>query len=198
MVNKMANISVLVSGGGTNLQALIDNEHSFNGKIRLVVSSNHTAYAITRAENHGIPVKIISKKDFPDIESYSSVLLGALREYDTDLVVCAGFLSVLDETICKAYPNKIINVHPSLLPAFGGKGYYGIKVHEAALARGVKITGATVHYVDKVCDGGEIILQKAVEVQDGDTPEILQKRVMSEAEQVILPAAVRKIIGVTG
>lgn len=189
----MQNISVLVSGGGTNLQALIDaqkNGKIKNGRIAAVISSKPDAYALKRAETAGIPTEVVSRKSFDDPAAYGEALLDALMRAKTDLVVLAGFLSVLSSEITQAYPMKIINIHPSLIPAFCGKGFYGLKVHEAVLARGAKITGATVHFVNEVTDGGPIILQKAVDVLESDTPQNLQKRVMEQAEWVLLPQAV--------
>lgn len=190
----MLNIGVLVSGGGTNLQKLIDAQQAGeipNGTIRVVISSRSDAFALQRAKNAGIEGITLSRKDYPDVESYSEALIQALRERNVELVVLAGFLTITGDNFVEAFRNRIINVHPALLPSFGGKGYYGLHVHEAALARGVKVTGATVHFVNEVCDGGPIILQKAVEIQEGDTPEILQKRVMEEAEWILLPKAVQ-------
>ncbi len=189
----MLNIGVLVSGGGTNLQKLIDAQQAGeigNGAIRVVISSKAGAFALKRAERAGIETVTLCRKDYPDTETYSRVLIGALLERQIDLVVLAGFLTITSEEFVKAFPNRIMNVHPALLPSFGGKGYYGLHVHEAVLARGVKVTGATVHFVNEVCDGGPIILQKAVDVKEGDTPELLQKRVMEEAEWQLLPRAV--------
>ncbi len=189
----MKNIIVLVSGGGTNLQALIDAQESGKirgGKITCVISSKPDAYALERAKKHGIATRVISRKEYCDVSSYSKAILDALNEEKADLVVYAGFMTILDEQVVKAYPNRMMNVHPALIPSFCGKGYYGLRVHEEALRKGVKLTGATVHFVTEVCDGGPIILQKAVEVQSGDTPEILQKRVMEQAEWKILPQAV--------
>ncbi len=188
------NIIVLVSGGGTNLQALIDagNRGELGGgKITCVISSKPGVFALERAAKAGIRTRVIVRKDYPDTAAYSAAMLDAFREEQADLIVQAGFMTILDETICRAYPNKMMNVHPALIPSFCGKGYYGLHVHEAALKKGVKVTGATVHFVTEVCDGGPIILQKAVAVQPGDTPEILQKRVMEQAEWKILPEAVR-------
>ena len=188
------NIIVLVSGGGTNLQALIDAEirgELGGGKITCVISSKPGVFALERAAKAGIRTRVIVRKDYPDTAAYSAAMLDAFREEQADLIVQAGFMTILDETICRAYPNKMMNVHPALIPSFCGKGYYGLHVHEAALKKGVKVTGATVHFVTEVCDGGPIILQKAVAVQPGDTPEILQKRVMEQAEWKILPEAVR-------
>ena len=188
------NIIVLVSGGGTNLQALIDAQNRGElggGTITCVISSKPGVFALERAEKAGIRTRVIVRKDYPDTAGYSAAMLDAFRAEQADLIVQAGFMTILDETICRAYPNKMMNVHPALIPSFCGKGYYGLHVHEAALKKGVKVTGATVHFVTAVCDGGPIILQKAVEVQQGDTPETLQKRVMEEAEWKILPEAVR-------
>lgn len=192
-MNKMKNIIVLVSGGGTNLQALIDAQERGeiqNGKITCVISSNPEAYALKRAEMHQIKTKILPRKEFPNNFSYTQALLKALQEEKADLIVLAGFMIILDKILIQAYENQIINVHPSLIPAFCGDGFYGLHVHEKALEKGVKLTGATVHFVNEICDGGAIILQKAVEVKQGDTPEKLQKRVMEQAEWKILPEAV--------
>lgn len=189
----MLNIGVLVSGGGTNLQKLIDAEADGeikNGKIKVVISSRADAFALERAKKANIEAITLSRKDYADTESYSRALADELKKRQIDLVVLAGFLTITSDEFVREFSNRIINVHPALLPSFGGKGYYGLRVHEAALARGVKLTGATVHFVNEVCDGGPIILQKAVQVQEGDTPEILQKRVMEEAEWIILPRAV--------
>lgn len=189
----MKNIVVLVSGGGTNLQALIDAQNSGlikNGKISCVISSNDKAYALERAKMNNISARIIPRKEYSDSVSYSKAILEALNEEKADLVVLAGFMTILDECITKAYPYKIINVHPALIPSFCGQGFYGLKVHEAALEYGVKVSGATVHFVNEEADAGAIILQKAVAVENGDTPEILQKRIMQEAEWKILPEAV--------
>lgn len=189
----MLNIGVLVSGGGTNLQKLIDAQQMGklpNGNLRVVISSRPGVYALERAEKAGIEAVTLSRKDFPDVESYSRALVAELKKRDVGLVVLAGFLTITSEEFVRAFPNRIVNVHPALLPSFGGKGYYGLHVHEAVLRRGVKVTGATVHFVNEVCDGGPIILQKAVEVKEGDTPEALQKRVMEEAEWELLPRAV--------
>lgn len=189
----MKNIVVLVSGGGTNLQALIDAEkvgNIKNGKITCVISSNPGAYALKRAEQNGIKARICEKKNFPDRLAYSKEILRLLKEENADLIVYAGFMTILDEVVSKAYPNQIMNVHPALIPSFCGEGFYGMRVHEAALKKGVKLSGATVHFANEVCDGGPIILQKAVEVLDTDTPEILQKRIMEQCEWVILPKAV--------
>lgn len=189
----MKNIVVLVSGGGTNLQALIDAQENGiikNGKITCVISSKPDVYALQRAEKHNIKSRVIARKDYSDTVEYSKKILQALDEEKADLVVYAGFMTILDEIVTRAYPYKMMNVHPALIPSFCGKGYYGLRVHEEALKKGVKLTGATVHFVTEVCDGGPIILQKAVEVAQGDTPEILQKRVMQQAEWKILPQAV--------
>ncbi|MEH2933981.1 phosphoribosylglycinamide formyltransferase [Oscillospiraceae bacterium 21-37] len=189
----MLNIGVLVSGGGTNLQKLIDAQQAGkieNGAIRVVVASRADAFALERAKRAGIEAIVLCRRDYPDVESYSEALIHALQARDVDLVVLAGFLTITGDNFIKAYENRIMNVHPALLPAFGGKGFYGLHVHEAVLARGCKLTGATVHFANEVCDGGPIILQKAVEVKDGDTPETLQRRVMEEAEWVLLPQAV--------
>ncbi|MBO4374501.1 MAG: phosphoribosylglycinamide formyltransferase [Lachnospiraceae bacterium] len=189
----MLNITVLVSGGGTNLQAIIDAIKSgtiSNAKISLVISSRKDAYALKRAEDAGIGTMVISRKECADSSDYENKMLEALKAAGTELIVLAGFMTVLPESMINEYENRIINIHPSLIPSFCGKGYYGLKVHEEALKRGVKLTGATVHFVDKGCDTGPIIIQKAVEVEDGDTPEILQKRVMEQAEWKILPKAI--------
>ena len=191
--NQKARIAVLVSGGGTNLQALIDSEKSGiikSGHIELVISSNPSAYAITRAENAGIPAVVVSKKECGSQEAFEEKMIQALEDNKIDLIVLAGFLSILSESFTKTYANRIINVHPSLIPSFCGKGFYGLKVHEAALEYGVKVTGATVHFVNEIPDGGKIILQKSVSIRKNDTPEVLQKRVMEQAEWKILPRAV--------
>lgn len=189
----MMNIAVLVSGGGTNLQALIDAEKRGdikNGKITCVISSNPNAYALERAKQNGIKTRVLVRKDYDDVHKYSADMRDALIEEKADLVVYAGFMTILDEQVVKAFPNKMMNVHPALIPSFCGKGFYGLHVHEAVLESGVKLTGATVHFVTEECDGGPIILQKASEVKAGDTPEALQKRVMEECEWKILPQAV--------
>ncbi len=191
---KTTRIAVLVSGGGTNLQALIDAEKTGmfgNGKISLVVASKPGVYALQRAETNGIPAKVLPRKAFETIADYSRALADTLTEEKIDLVVLAGFLTIIDEQVYQAFPNRIINVHPALIPSFCGKGYYGLHVHEAALAKGVKVSGATVHIVTPECDAGPIILQKAVEVRSDDTPESLQQRIMEEAEWKILPEAVK-------
>ncbi len=185
-------IAVLVSGGGTNLQALIDAEREgilHSGEIVVVVSGNEKAYALERARKAGIPTEIVNKRQYESQQDYEQALEQKLAEYGVQMVVLAGFMSILSGEFTKKYPDSIINVHPSLIPSFCGKGFYGLKVHEAALDYGVKVTGATVHYVNEVPDGGRIILQKAVDVLEGDTPEILQKRVMEQAEWILLPRA---------
>ena len=189
----MLKIAVLVSGGGTNLQAIldaIDNGTITNAKVEVVISNNKNAYALERAKKHGIENFCISPKDFASREEFNDVFLEKLNSYNVDLVVLAGFLVVIPEKMIQAYRNRIINIHPSLIPSFCGTGYYGLKVHEGVLARGVKVTGATVHFVDEGTDTGPIILQKAVEVEQGDTPEVLQRRVMEQAEWVIMPKAI--------
>ena len=196
MLKNKARIAVLVSGGGTNLQAILDAEKSgiiHSGEVVLVISNNKDAYALTRAANAGIQGLYISKKELKSRAAFEAAVINALEEYKIDLIVLAGFMSILSEQFTSRYPKRIINIHPALIPSFCGKGYYGLKVHEAALEKGVKITGATVHFVNEIPDGGEIIAQKAVEVEDGDTPETLQRRVMEQAEWVILPASVEKI-----
>ena len=190
----MKNIVVLVSGGGTNLQALLDAEKRGelgNGKITCVIASKADAYALERAKNNGIKAVALVRKDYPDVAAYSKAMTDLLIAEKADLVVYAGFMTILDEQVCNAFPYKMMNVHPALIPSFCGKGFYGLHVHEAALAKGVKLSGATVHFVTEECDGGPIILQKAVEVKNGDTPETLQKRIMEEAEWKILPKAVQ-------
>jgi phosphoribosylglycinamide formyltransferase-1 len=189
----MLNIAVLVSGGGTNLQALIDAQNSGKikgGRIALVVSSNPSAYALERAKNAKIPTEVLRRKAFGTQEEYDNALLGLLESYQISLVVLAGFLTIISENVVSHFPNRIMNIHPSLIPSFCGEGYYGLRVHEEALKRGVKVTGATVHFVNEVCDGGPIILQKAVSVNQGDTPQTLQRRVMEQAEWELLPRAV--------
>ena len=187
-------IAVLVSGGGTNLQALIDAEKRGalgNGKISLVISSKPDVYALERAKNSGIESLVLARKAYDSIADYSKALADALEAAGIDLVVLAGFLTIFDDQVYERFPNKILNVHPALIPSFCGKGFYGLHVHEAALAKGVKLSGATVHIVTPECDAGPIVLQKAVEVKQDDTPEILQRRIMEEAEWKILPEAVR-------
>ena len=192
----MLKIAVLVSGGGTNLQAIIDaiDARSLTGvSIEVVISNREDAYALERARCHDIPGVCIRPKDYPDKDAYGRYMADFLRDHEVDLVVLAGFLVVLPKNFTDAFAGRIINIHPSLIPSFCGDGYYGLKVHEAALSRGVKVTGATVHYVDEGTDTGPIIAQKAVYVEEGDTPESLQKRVMREAEWVILPRAIQSI-----
>ncbi|HIV11606.1 MAG TPA: phosphoribosylglycinamide formyltransferase [Candidatus Pullilachnospira stercoravium] len=189
----MLKMAVLVSGGGTNLQAIIDAIESgkiTNAEISVVISNNAGAYALKRAEKYGIEARCISPKQYESRQAFNEALLAALQSYQVDLVVLAGCLVVIPEIMVKAYPNRIINIHPALIPSFCGTGYYGLKVHEAVLARGVKVTGATVHFVDEGTDTGPIILQKAVEVKEDDTPEVLQRRVMEQAEWVIMPQAI--------
>lgn len=189
----MLRLAVLVSGGGTNLQAImdaIDNKTITNAEITVVISNNPGAYALERAKNHGIEARCVSPKSYENREAFNQALLETLQSYKPDLIVLAGCLVVIPEIMIKAFPNKIINIHPALIPAFCGTGYYGLKVHEAVLKRGAKVTGATVHFVDEGTDTGPIILQKAVNVEEGDTPEILQRRVMEEAEWVIMPKAI--------
>lgn len=189
-------IAVLVSGGGTNLQALIDAQKAgkiTDGVLSLVVSNKPDAYALTRAKTAGIPTAVVQKKECGTREAFEAKIRAVLDANGIELIVLAGFMCILSESFTSAYPRRILNVHPSLIPSFCGEGFYGLHVHEAALAYGVKVTGATVHFVNEIPDGGKIILQKAVEIQDGDTPEILQKRVMVEAEWILLPAAVQKV-----
>lgn len=196
MSDKKINIAVLVSGGGTNLQALIDAEKSgiiTSGEIKLVISNKQDAYALKRAENASIETAVVLKKDCKDTKEFETRILDLLKEKKIDIIVLAGFMSILSESFTKTYPERIINIHPSLIPSFCGEGFYGLRVHKAALDYGVKITGATVHFVNEIPDGGKIIMQKAVEILDGDTPEILQKRVMEQAEWKILPEAVQKV-----
>ena len=192
----MLRVVVLVSGGGTNLQAILDamdNGKVKNAEVVGVISNNANAYALTRAEEHNIPNECISPKNYENRDVFNDALLEGVSKYNPDLIVLAGFLVAIPEKMVKAFPEKIINIHPSLIPSFCGKGYYGLKVHEAALQRGVKVTGATVHYVDEGTDTGKIIFQKPVMIEDGDTPEILQKRVMEQAEWIILPEAINMI-----
>ena len=194
MTNGVTKIAVLVSGGGTNLQALIDAEKRGelgNGRISLVISSKPDVYALERAKNNGIDTLVLSRKEYGDISEYSAALAKALEDAQTELVVLAGFLTIIDEQVYNKFPNRILNVHPALIPSFCGKGFYGLKVHEAALEKGVKVSGATVHIVTPECDAGPIVLQKAVAVKQNDTPETLQRRIMEEAEWKILPEAVR-------
>jgi len=190
------NIAVLVSGGGTNLQAIIDQIESqtlHNVTISSVISSSHNAYALERAKQHGISSLIIAKKDYPDFDSYDTAMLEALSDKGIELVVLAGFLSLLGPKVLTAFSNRIINVHPSLIPAFCGHGMYGIKPHEAALVKGVRISGATIHFVNEKYDEGPILLQKSIEVREDDTPQSLQQRIMLQCEQVILPEAIQLI-----
>ena len=192
----MLRVVVLVSGGGTNLQTILDamdNGKIKNAEVVGVISNNANAYALTRAEEHNIPNECISPKNYENRDVFNDALLEGVSKYNPDLIVLAGFLVAIPEKMVKAFPEKIINIHPSLIPSFCGKGYYGLKVHEAALQRGVKVTGATVHYVDEGTDTGKIIFQKPVMIEDGDTPEILQKRVMEQAEWIILPEAINMI-----
>lgn len=186
------NIVVLVSGGGTNLQALIDAEHRGeipNGQITCVISSKADAYALERAKQNNIKTRVLARKDYADIAAYSAAMVQALQEERADLVIYAGFMTILDEQVVRAFPNKMMNVHPALIPSFCGKGFYGLHVHEEVLKRGVKLTGATVHFVTEVCDGGPIILQGTVPVLQDDTPEVLQRRVMEQCEWKLLPKA---------
>ena len=196
MPGKKAKIAVLVSGGGTNLQALIDAEAKGvikSGEIAIVISNNPGAYALERAQKAGIETAVVLKKELGSAEAFEQRIKDLLSEHGLDLIILAGFMSILSENFTKAYPRRIINVHPSLIPSFCGKGFYGLHVHEAALAYGVKVTGATVHFVNEVPDGGEIIMQKAVAIRENDTPETLQKRVMRLAEWKILPASAEKV-----
>ena len=189
-------IAVLVSGGGTNLQAILDAQQSgiiTAGEVKLVISNKEGAYALTRAEKAGVKGLTLTRKQCGGQEAFEAAMIAALEEEKIDLIVLAGFLSILSENFTRKYDHRILNIHPSLIPSFCGAGFYGLKVHEAALAKGVKVTGATVHFVNEIPDGGEIIAQKAVEVQDGDTPEILQKRVMEQAEWIILPQSIEKV-----
>ena len=189
-------IAVMVSGGGTNLQALLDAQKSgvlTAGEIVLVIASNSKAYAITRAENAGVPAVVCSRKELGSQEAFEAAISQALADHGVELIVLAGFMSILSENFTKQWPRRILNVHPSLIPSFCGQGFYGLKVHEAALEYGVKVTGATVHFVNEVPDGGEILLQKAVDILPGDTPEVLQKRVMEQAEWKLLPQATQMV-----
>ena len=191
-----AKIAVLVSGGGTNLQALIDAQKSSllcSGEIALVVSNNPNAYALERAKNAGIESCVLVKKELGSQQAFEEALASKLEEKGIQLIILAGFMSILSGSFTDKYPKRILNVHPSLIPAFCGEGFYGLRVHEAALEKGVKVTGATVHYVNKIPDGGEIIAQKAVEILPGDTPEVLQKRVMEQAEWLLLPRAAEQV-----
>lgn len=195
MKNKIK-IAVLCSGGGTNFQAILNAQDAGmipDGEVKLVITDHKEAFVLTRAARAGIKAEITDRKDIPDRGSREKRILEILEENEIEFIVFAGFMTILSENFVKKYPNRIINIHPALIPSFCGKGFYGLHVHEAVLAAGVKITGATVHYVNEVCDGGPIIAQKAVEVKEGDTPETLQKRVMREAEWVILPEAVETV-----
>lgn len=192
----MVKIGVLVSGGGTNLQALIDAEKSGiikSGKISLVISNKKDAYALTRAENNNIKTATVIKKEYPNTAAFENAIINLLEKNGIQLIILAGFMCILSADFTKKYENRIINVHPSLIPSFCGAGFYGLHVHEAALAYGVKVTGATVHFVNEIPDGGKIIAQKAVNIEEGDTPEVLQRRVMENAEWIILPQATEKI-----
>ncbi|MCD8371130.1 MAG: phosphoribosylglycinamide formyltransferase [Clostridiales bacterium] len=192
----MLRVGVMVSGGGTNLQAILDAIDAgtiTNARVEVVISNNPGAYALERARRHGIEALCLSPKDFPDRAAFNRALVAKVDEYELDLIVLAGFLVRIPDELVEKYERRIINIHPSLIPSFCGVGFYGLKVHEAALARGVKVTGATVHFVDNGMDTGPILLQKAVEVCEGDTPEILQRRVMEQAEWVILPQAIDRI-----
>ena len=195
-MEKVAKIAVLVSGGGTNLQAIIDAEKAgiiTAGKTAMVIANQPGAYALERAKNAGIPSRLITKKSCGSQEAFEDAIVAALEENEIDVIVLAGFMAILTERFTSRYPKRILNIPPSLIPSFCGKGFYGLRVHEAALQYGVKVTGATVHYVNEIPDGGEIILQKAVEIQPGDTPETLQRRVMEQAEWKILPQAVQLV-----
>lgn len=192
---KKVKVAVLVSGGGTNLQAIlnaVDDRIITSAEIKVVISNNPNAFALTRAENHGVRGVCINKKELGGLE-FENRLVALLKELEIDLIVLAGFMCILSESFTKTFANRIINVHPALIPSFCGKGYYGLKVHEEALKYGVKVTGATVHFVNEIPDGGKIIAQKAVEILDGDTPEILQKRVMEQAEWILLPRAIESV-----
>ena len=195
-MNKKTKIAVFVSGGGTNLQALIDASKRGeipSGELALVLASNDKAYALTRAAENNIPSAVVKRKDYESQIAYEEAVKGVLAENGIEMIVLAGFMTILSENFTSAYPKRIVNVHPSLIPSFCGAGFYGLRVHEAALEYGVKVTGATVHYVNEIPDGGEIILQKAVEIQEGDTAEVLQKRVMEQAEWILLPQAVELV-----
>ena len=192
----MVRAAILVSGGGTNLQAIIDAKAAGkipSAELALVIASNSKAYALTRAANAGIPASVLHKEKDESLDAYGERMLAALREYRIDVAVLAGFLTILPENVIRAYDHRILNIHPSLIPSFCGKGFYGLKVHEAALQKGVKVTGATVHFVNEIPDGGDIIAQKAVEVLPGDTPEVLQRRVMEQAEWLLLPQALEDV-----
>ena len=192
----MVRAAILVSGGGTNLQAIIDAKAAGkipSAELALVIASNSKAYALTRAANAGIPAMVLHKEKDESLDAYGERMLAALREFRIDVAVLAGFLTILPENVIRAYNHRILNIHPSLIPSFCGKGFYGLKVHEAALQKGVKVTGATVHFVNEIPDGGDIIAQKAVEVLPGDTPEVLQRRVMEQAEWLLLPKALEDV-----
>ncbi len=192
----MRKIAVMVSGGGTNLQALIDAEKVGkipHGKITLVVASNESAYALERAKQNNIESVVVKRKDYENQDAFDEAIVSTLKQHDIDMVVLAGYLSILGMQVIQAYKDRIINIHPSLIPSFCGKGFYGLKVHEAALERGVKVTGATVHLVNEIPDGGKILKQKAVYIEAGDTPEILQRRVMEQAEWILLPEACEEL-----
>ena len=192
----MVRAAILVSGGGTNLQAIIDAKAAGkipSAELALVIASNSKAYALTRAANAGIPAIVLHKEKDESLDAYGERMLAALRKYCIDVAVLAGFLTILPENVIRAYDHRIINIHPSLIPSFCGAGFYGLRVHEAALAKGVKVTGATVHFVNEIPDGGDIIAQKAVNVEPGDTPETLQRRVMEQAEWLLLPRAVEDV-----
>ncbi len=196
MLNKKVKIGVMVSGGGTNLQALLDAQHSGiikSGEIALVLSNKKDAYALKRAEAFGVKSEVVERKSYSTAEEFEQKLISVLDENGIEIIVLAGFMSILSERFTSYYRDRIINVHPSLIPSFCGKGFYGLKVHESALEYGVKVSGATVHFVNEIPDGGKIIMQKAVEVKEGDTPEILQKRIMEEAEWKILPLSCEKV-----
>jgi phosphoribosylglycinamide formyltransferase-1 len=196
MLKEKIKVAVFVSGGGTNLGALIKAQQKgvlCSGEIALVLSNKRSAFALTRAERAGIPTEVVIRAEEGGQQGFENKIKSLLNQYKIDVIVLAGFMTILSEQFTSAFPERIINVHPSLIPAFCGKGYYGLKVHEEALARGVKVTGATVHFVNEIPDGGKIIMQKAVAVKEGDTPEVLQKRVMRLAEWVILPRAVEKV-----
>ena len=195
MLNRKAKIAVFVSGGGTNLQALIDSQGSVikSGEIAVVISSKAGVFALERASKANIPSVVVEKKQCASQKEFEEKIITVLDEYNIDFIILAGFMSILSADFTKHYENRIINVHPSLIPSFCGKGFYGLKVHEAALEYGVKVSGATVHFVNEIPDGGKIIMQKAVEIKDGDTPEVLQKRIMEEAEWKILPLSCEKV-----
>ncbi len=196
MLKNKIKVAVFVSGGGTNLQAIIDAEKEGkipDGEISLVIANSESAFAIERAKKAGIKAEIVTRKKTGSQEAFEEAIIKLLNENDIGLIVLAGFMNILTKSFTSRYPKRIINIHPSLIPSFCGQGYYGLRVHEAALERGVKISGATVHYVNEIADGGEIIMQKAVEVKEGDTPEVLQQRIMHEAEWVIFPQAVETV-----